>query len=451
MQQAPGSPKVFQVSDITREIRTVLELSFDDIWVVGELSNFKRHSSGHIYFSLQDQGASLSAAFFRQANRFLNFFPKDGDQVLVHGRIGVYEPRGSYQIIVDRMEPAGAGARKAMLEALKAKLAAEGLFDPDRKRALPPFPHVIGVATSPTGAVIRDILNVTRRRFPNVHILLAPCRVQGEGAAEEVAEAVRRLNRDGRPEVLIVGRGGGSAEDLWTFNEEIVCRAIAASKIPVVSAVGHETDTTLADMVADLRAPTPSAAAELVVQNQAELLGGVYELGDRLAWAMRRSLQTRRDQTDQLRERLRDPKSRLLEQAQRVDELRARLESGFRWSFDRRRQQVDALAVRLRDRSPAKQLEHGRLAVDRLEAGLRGAMELGLAGSRARLEREAGRLDAMSPLGVLGRGYAIAFKADGKAVRSAAEVAVGDTVDVRVHQGKLRTRVEAAWPDSEPS
>lgn len=448
MQQAPGTPKIFQVSDITREIKTVLELSFDDIWVVGELSNFKRHSSGHIYFSLQDSGASLSAAFFRQANRFLNFFPKDGDAVLVHGRIGVYEPRGSYQIIVDRMEPAGAGARKAQLEARKAKFAAEGLFDPDRKRPLPAFPKVIGVATSPTGAVIRDILNVTRRRFPNVHILLAPCRVQGEGAAEEVAEAIRLLNQDGRPEVLIVGRGGGSAEDLWTFNEEVVCRAIAGSKIPVVSAVGHETDTTLADMVADLRAPTPSAAAELVVRNQAELLGGVYDLTDRLAQVMRFDLAARRTELMNLKDRLRDPKSRLLEQAQRVDELAARLESAWRWGASRRLQQADNLAVRLRDRSPQKSLEKNRLAVDRLAAQLRASLGLMQSNWRARLERDAGRLDALSPLGVLSRGYAIAFTADGKVVRTAADAQPGDRVDVRLHQGKLRTRVEETWPDS---
>lgn len=449
MQQAPGTPKIFQVSDITREIKTVLELSFDDVWVVGELSNFKRHSSGHIYFSLQDSGASLSAAFFRQANRFLSFFPKDGDAVLVHGRIGVYEPRGSYQIIVDRMEPAGAGARKAQLEARKAKFAAEGLFDPDRKRPLPQFPKVIGIATSPTGAVIRDILNVTRRRFPNVHILLAPCRVQGEGAAEEVAEAIRLPNKDGRPEVLIVGRGGGSAEDLWTFNEEVVCRAIVASKIPVVSAVGHETDTTLADMVADLRAPTPSAAAELVVQNQAELLGGVYELTDRLQQLIRFEVGRHHDLLAGLRDRLRDPKSRLLEQAQRVDELAARLESAWRWGASRRAQQVDTLAVRLRDRSPQKLLERNRLAVERLAADLRTRMDALQTARRALVEREAGRLDALSPLGVLGRGYAIAFTADGKVVRTAADAKPGDRVDVRLHRGKMRTRVEETWPDSE--
>jgi exodeoxyribonuclease VII large subunit len=439
--------KVFRVSDITREIRTVLEVTFDELWIGGEISNFKRHSSGHIYFTLKDENAAISGAFFRQWNRFLSFAPNDGDAVLIHGRISVYEPRGSYQIIVDRMEPAGEGARKVQLEALKAKLAAEGLFDPDRKRPLPAFPKVIGVATSPTGAVIRDILNVTRRRFPNVHILLAPCRVQGEGADQEIARAIRDLNRDGRPDVLIVGRGGGSMEDLWSFNEEIVCRAIAKSKIPVVSAVGHETDTTLADMVADLRAPTPSAAAELVVQNQAELLARVQEAGVRLAWSIRRELQAYTQTVDMLRERLRDPKQRLQEQAQRIDELNVRIESAMRWTLQRQLREVQTAQLRLRENNPRKALEKKRLQVDRLAASLAGSISVLRTQWRGRLEREVGRLHALSPLGVLGRGYAITFDESGRVLDDAARVQPGDQVSIRLHKGKLKTRVEETWPE----
>ncbi len=444
---AASSPKVFEVGELTREIRGVLEVTFDDVWVSGEISNFKHHSSGHIYFTLKDERAALSAAFFRQWNRMLRFVPREGDQVLVHGRISVYEPRGSYQILVDRMEPAGEGVRKLQLERLKAKLAAEGLFDPDRKRPLPPFPACIGVATSPNGAAIRDILSVTRRRFPNVRIVIAPCRVQGDGAAAEIAAAVRGLNRYGGCDVIIVGRGGGAIEDLWAFNEEPVCRAIAASKVPVVSAVGHETDTTLADMVADLRAPTPSAAAEIVVGNQADLREGILDAEERIVRAFERMLSERRERLAGLRVRLRDPKSRLQEKAQRVDELLARLESAWGWAATRRRREVETLAQRLREQSPRKSLARRRVEVQRLADALGSAARLRQVELRGRLEREAARLEAMSPLAVLGRGYAIAFDESGAAVRDAAVLREGARVEVRVNQGRFQGRVEKTWSE----
>ena len=432
----------FQVWQITREIRSVLEVTFDDVWVVGEISNYKHHSSGHIYFTLQDERASLSAAFFRQWNRFRSFEPRNGDAVVVHGRIGVYEPRGSYQIIVDRIEPAGEGARKAQLEKLKARFAAEGLFDPERKRPLPAFPRTIGVVTSSNGAALRDILSVTRRRFPNVHILVASCKVQGDGSGAEIVSAIERLNRDGRADVLIVGRGGGAAEDLWSFNEEAVCRAMATSAIPVVSAVGHETDTTLADMVADLRAPTPSAAAEVVSQNQAEWLEAVREAWVRLERHMTRVLRERARHVTDLRRRLRDPKTYLDERGQRVDELMTRLESAWRWKSRSHVRELEMLHRRLQEQSPRKSLERRRQAVRQLTSALRAAARVRHSDLRGRLGRETARLDALSPLGVLNRGYAIAFDEHGHAIRDAAQAKPGDRVDVRVHKGKFTARVE---------
>jgi exodeoxyribonuclease VII large subunit len=443
--QAPTPTRVFDVYEITREIRGVLEVTFDDIWVSGELSNFKKHSSGHIYFSLKDDRATLPAAFFKQWNRYLKFIPKDGDQVVVHGRIGVYEPRGAYQLLVDRIEPAGAGARKAQLEQLKARLGAEGLFDVDRKRPLPEFPACIGVATSANGAALRDILTVTRRRFPNVRILIAPCRVQGDGAGAEIAAAIERLSRSGLCDVMIVGRGGGAAEDLWAFNEEPVCRAIAASAVPVVSAVGHETDTTLADLVADLRAPTPSAAAELVVANQADLLRAVDERLARLGRLMTRRLGEEARRVETLRLRLRGPKAQLLERAQRTDELTVRMESAWRWIAAGRRRDLDNLELRLREQSPRKSLARRKQSVEQLRAALRSAAQLRQSALRGRFEREVARLEALSPLGVLSRGYAIAFTADGKVVRDAGALKVGEQIEVKVQTGRFQTKVEKTW------
>lgn len=444
---SPAAPRVYEVAELTNEIRSVLEVTFDEVWVCGEVRNFKRHSSGHIYFSLHDDRASLAAAFFRQWNRFLAFDPRDGDQVIVHGRLSVYEPRGSYQILVDRMEPAGDGLRKLQLEALKARLATEGLFDPARKRPIPLFPRCIGVATSPTGAVIRDILTVTRRMFPNVHILVAPCRVQGEGAAKEVAQAIARLNCDGRPDVLIVGRGGGSAEDLWTFNEEIVCRAIAASAIPVISAVGHETDTTLADLVADLRAATPSAAAAIIVGPLAQRLDDLKTWRERLERAIRRVLNDDRAIFASLRERLRDPRARLVERVQRVHELRARLSSVLRWRLQKQLAVVREAEGRLREVSPQKRLAHRRLKIEALTNRLGASIQMRKAAWRTRLEREIGRLDALSPLAVLSRGYAIVFGPTGMALRQASEASLGDRIVARLNRGRLIGRVEEVIPE----
>ena len=293
--------KIYTVSELSQEIKGLFEKQFPDVWVTGEVSNFRAASSGNLYFTLKDASAQLRAVCFRNLARYLKFKPQDGISVIARGRLSVYEARGEYQLYVEYLEPAGLGALQLAFEQLKQKLAAEGLFDPARKRPLPMLPRAVGVVTSPTGAVIRDIVRILRRRFPNLNIMLYPVKVQGEGAAEEIVEGIEYFNRHRLADVLIVARGGGSLEDLWAFNEEVVARAIAGSKMPVISAVGHETDFTIADFVADLRAPTPSAAAELVVHRRQDF---VDELGDRarrMSQILRLKLSEARQQLTALR------------------------------------------------------------------------------------------------------------------------------------------------------
>lgn len=338
------SPKIFTVSELTRNIRTLLEGQFPEAWVSGEVSNFRPHSSGHFYFSLKDDKAYLNAVMFRGANSKLAFKMEDGLEVICHGRISVYEARGQYQIVVDHIEPKGIGALQLAFEQLKKKLQAEGLFDPARKKSLPFLPRKIGVVTSPTGAAIRDILNILGRRFPSVDLLLVPVPVQGEGAAEAIAQAIRLLNEREDMDVMIVGRGGGSTEDLWAFNEEIVARAIFASKIPIVSAVGHEIDFTIADFVADVRAPTPSAAAELVVPNRSDLLSQVSKLKRRLFQGVQQDFPN---------------------WFQRVDDWRSRLEFVWGVGWDKRDQLLKKLVSNLDHLSPLHILAKGYSVVQK--------------------------------------------------------------------------------------
>ena len=300
----PQKPKIFSVSELTKQIRSLLENNFAEVWIAGEISNFRSPGSGHFYFTLKDDQAQLSAVMFRGANARLPFKIEDGQEVICHGRVTVYESRGQYQIVVDHCDPKGIGALQLAFEQLKKKLQTEGLFDAARKKPLPFLPKNIGVVTSPTGAAIRDILNILQRRFPGIEVLLVPVKVQGVGAAEEIAEAIRLLNEQGEVDVMIVGRGGGSMEDLWAFNEEAVARAIFASKIPVLSAVGHEIDFTIADFVADVRAPTPSAAAELAVPRKEDLAAAIQNMRQRLAQAIVKDFPQRMMQMDGLRERL---------------------------------------------------------------------------------------------------------------------------------------------------
>lgn len=442
---------IHSVSDITRHIKLNLERTFNNLWVEAELSNVKRPSSGHLYFTLKDDKAQLPAVMFRGKARHLRFRPDDGTAVLVWGHITVYEPRGAYQIMVERMEPRGKGALQLAFEQLKERLAKEGLFDEERKKSLPLLPRRLGIVTSPSGAAIRDMCQVLHRRYPNLEVLVYPAQVQGDLARAEIAKGVQVLNRLGGIDVIIVARGGGSLEDLWPFNEESVARAIAASAIPVVSAVGHEVDFTIADFVADVRAPTPSAAAEMVVQRKEHFREHVAMLFGRLDKGVRF--------------RFRELGNRLERVA--THQVFAAVGHGV----ERRGQQVDEASLRIRasmDRRLAalsKQLEENarRLGAQRLDLRLGKAAE-GLTGLRGRLDAAelaqranarqslasvTAKLDALSPLAVLGRGYSLTWTAQGKLLRRAADVSVGDAVRVDLHEGRLDCRVESATEPDE--
>ncbi len=390
--------RVFTVAELNAQVHELLEASFAELWVEGEISNCKAYPSGHTYLTLKDDKAQVRAVLFKGASFGVKFKFQDGLKVLVRGRVTSYEPRGELQLVIQAAEPRDKGALQLALEQLKAKLQAEGLFDEARKKPLPPYPDSVGVVTSGQGAAVRDIINVLSRRWPGLDIRVWPVKVQGPGAAEEIAEAVRGFNElSPDTDVLLVGRGGGSIEDLWAFNEEPVARAIAASRIPVVSCVGHETDWTIADFVADLRAPTPSAAAELVVTEKAALRDRVFEHADAMAQNLRDRLEAlgRRLAYAAAHPLLQDPRRLWEQRAQRVDELSARLPEGARRLLER----------------------------------------LGL-----RLGATAGRLDAISPLKVLGRGYAIATR-DGKIITKAGQVKTGDDIRVRLHEGELSCEV----------
>lgn len=440
--------RALSVSELNRMARRLLEGDLPAVWISGEVSNLARPASGHWYLTLKDEQAQVRCVMFRGANRGVRFTPANGQTVLGHGRVSLYEPRGDFQLILEHLEPAGDGLLRQRLEALIARLTAEGLFAPERKRPLPALPRCIGVITSPTGAAIRDVLNVLRRRFAAVPVVLYPVAVQGEGAKHEIVAALQTAAARAECDVLIVARGGGSLEDLWAFNEEIVARAIAASPIPVVSGVGHEIDVTLADLAADLRAPTPSGAAELVVPDSSEWARRVERLAARSQAAVRRRLLAEQRQLATITARLRraDPGYRLRQSAQRLDELGQRLRRSLA-----RRLQVDALRWqglerRLHRASPALRVAVTR---DRLQAG-RARLTLAL---RARLRATgltlagvAGRLNAVSPLQTLERGYAIVLAADGTVVRDAGALRRGDAVTARLARGSVTATVVEVLP-----
>ena len=362
-------PKHLTVSELTTQIRGVVEPALGDVWVQGEVSNFRPAASGHIYFSLKDQNATISAAVFGWGARKRKFELKDGMQVLCHGRVTVYPPRGSYQITVDHVEPLGAGALQIAFEQLKAKLAGEGLFDAARKRRLPAFPMRIAVVTSPSGAAIQDMLNILTRRAPHVRVTIIPAVVQGDHAPEQIIRGLELANQHSLGDIVVLARGGGSIEDLWCFNDEKLARAIAASKLPVVSAVGHEIDFTISDFVADLRAPTPSAAAEIVTGHWVDSISKVREAQSRVLQAIQRDLNTRKTLLSHIAARVVSPKDRLREQAQRCDELSMRLERAFRVRLERRRSLLEQLMGKLDALSPLKVLERGYALVREDQGG----------------------------------------------------------------------------------
>jgi exodeoxyribonuclease VII large subunit len=401
---ATGKPKAWTVTQITRCIKDCVEKSVGYVWVEGEISNFKAYSSGHCYFTMKDDGAQLPCVLWRAAAERLAFMPEDGAKVLAQGRVSVYEPRGQYQLVVERMEPLGAGALSVAFEQLKKKLAAEGLFDAERKRPIPRFPRCIGIVTSPTGAAIQDLLKVIFNRWP-ADIVIAGARVQGDGAAAEIVAAIQRIHRlrGDRPEVLIVGRGGGSLEDLWAFNEEPVARAIAASKIPTISAVGHEVDFTIADFVADVRAATPSHAGEMVVPLYSEC-------------------------------------------RERLEGLRALLPAALLRRVDVARERLNAIDQSYALRHPEGRIAGLRQRLDDLSARLIPSGERRLCAARESVAGMAGRLESLSPLKVLERGYSVTLNADGALVKSIRDVKPGDLLRTRIGDGTIKSRVEKSEP-----
>lgn len=436
---------IYSVGDITRHIKLELERTFANLWIEGELSNVKRHSSGHMYFTLKDDKAQLPAVMFRGSARHLRFRPEDGTAVLAWGHITVYEPRGAYQIQVERMEPRGKGALQLAFEQLKEKLAKEGLFAEKRKKPLPLLPQRIGIVTSPSGAALRDLCRVLHRRFPNVAVVVYPAQVQGELAASEISKGVQVLNRLGGFDAIIVARGGGSIEDLWPFNEESVARAIAASAIPVVSAVGHETDFTIADFVADVRAATPSAAAEVVVQRKQDVVERVAMLQGRLRKSVTFSLRHSADRVERGADHRAFAAVRhaIERRGQRVDEAGSKARALLDRRLMTHAKRLDAMKRRLEAQRVDQKLAKARAALSRLRTRL-DAAELS---RRAKAERQlgsiAGKLDALSPLAVLGRGYSLTWTAQGKLLRHAADISVGESVRVELHEGQLDCRVEA--------
>jgi len=435
-------PLLLTVSQLNRQAKTLLESHFDFVWVEGEVSNFVKPSSGHWYFSLKDGAAQVRCAMFSTRNQRVKFTPANGDAIRLRCRVSLYEGRGEFQLIVEHLEHAGAGALQAAFEKLKTKLLAEGLFDPARKQALPASVSQLGVITSPTGAAIHDILTVLRRRCPTIAVFLLPVAVQGEGAAAQIASAIERANRWQREgkihlDALIVGRGGGSLEDLWAFNEEIVARAIAASDLPIVSAVGHEVDFSIADMVADFRAPTPSAAAELLSPDQREWLQRLQAAEKTLVRLIQRKLADATTRLSHLRQRLKHPGTQLREQAQRLDDLEQRLLLAQKNLLLRHHSKLDLLESQLMARSPLPKLQQLQRDIRQWRQRLDAAMHQRLQQSADRLAHLGQMLDSLSPLGTLQRGYAIVTDSSGKVIRDAREVAVGDEVAARLAHGQL--------------
>ncbi len=436
--------KVWTVSELNARIRELLSAAFTNIWIEGEISNFREAQSGHLYFTLKDQNAQVRCVCFRQNAMRLRFRPEDGLHMRIRGSISVYDLRGEYQIYVDHIEPVGLGALQLAFEQLKKKLEAEGLFDPARKRPLPMLPRRIGVITSPAAAALRDILRILKRRFPNARVLLYPVKVQGDGAAEEIVKAFQFFTARNAADVVILARGGGSIEDLWPFNEEKVARAIAACTIPVVSAVGHETDFTIADFVADVRASTPSAAAEIVIRERESFDKHIVELHRKLSDAIRYLIldQRHRLQTLMADRAFRRPEDLLREYRQRTDELSQRMAESLRGRLELLRTRFTDARARMASFDLRARLETMRLRTEHRAGELRLRIERMLVAKRKQFERLMLQLDERSPLKVLDRGYAIIYDSAGNPVRAASDVAVGDEVNMRLSRGRLWAEIK---------
>ena len=437
---------ILTVSELTQKVKTCLEADFAEVWVEGEISNLRRPSSGHSYLTLKDEKSQIRAVIFRFMGRYLKFEPQDGMLVVCRGKMSVYEPRGEYQLILDYMEPKGVGALQLAFEQLKERLAREGLFAAHHKKPLPYLPRKIGIVTSPTGAAIKDLLNVIGRRFPTLSILISPVKVQGEGSAQEITQAIDGLNLLDDIDLIIVTRGGGSLEDLWSFNEECVARAIYRSAIPVVSAVGHEIDFTIADFVADLRAPTPSAAGELVVRDKGDLLNFIDSLSDRLRNRILQILEGEKKQAQQVMKRLPDLRFRLSDLQLRVDDLKTRLAPRLKNVLRLQKEMLKGSIVRLSLGNPESMIQDYSKRVLLYEKTLTDRIQFVLRETRQKLESAAGQLDSLSPLRVLERGYSITrLLPSRQVVKESTMVAREDRVNVVLGKGTIDCKVEKVY------
>ena len=450
MKQKESTPQIYSVSEITGDVKSILESAFDSIWIEGEISNLRIPGSQHAYFILKDNHSQIRCVLFKGFRAGLKFQPDDGDHVLLFGRVTVYESRGDYQVIVEHIEPKGLGALQKAFEKLKARLLQEGLFSEDMKKSIPQFPWRVGVVTSATGAAIRDIINIIQRRNPKVSILIYPVKVQGEGSAEEISDAIQQMNKVSGLDVLIVGRGGGSIEDLWAFNEEIVARAISKSTLPVVSAVGHEIDFTIADFVADLRAPTPSAAAELVVPMLEDQVKKLNMMTEQLLVFLQNKIQKYGDLLKRLMGRrfFKDPMHIMQPQVQHLDDLNNRLFRGLDQWVLVQQQKLSGMIQQLVQLTPAKNIR--QLGEKRT---LFHHLLVQNVHSRMRFNREQfggvlKNLNALSPLAILDRGYSIT-NFQGKALTHSERMTVGDSIKIRLAKGQLRCTVDEIIPSQE--
>jgi exodeoxyribonuclease VII large subunit len=439
---APGR-SIYTVSRLNQEVRTLLERGLGVLWVEGELSNFSQPSSGHWYFSLKDRESQVRCAMFRLKNAALGFTPKAGQHVIARGRVSLYEPRGEYQLIVDHLEEAGLGALQREFERLKAKLAAEGLLASERKRSLPRFPRRIGIVTSPSGAAVRDVLNILARRFPPAAVLVYPTAVQGAAAAPAIVQALQLASARAECDVLILARGGGSLEDLWAFNDERVARAICACAVPVVAGIGHEIDFTIADFAADVRAPTPSGAAELVAPDKLECLEALSRMAARMNACMRRELRAVSSRFANVGMRLKQahPGMRLVHQAQRLDDLEQRLTGAARAVLHTGRHRLNDAFTTLLQQSPERLVREYRRRQEGLDSRLHRAMKEYLSRRSHRVELANRTLHAAGPEATLARGFAVVTRADGTLVTDARSVPLGEAIEARLASGFLQARV----------
>jgi exodeoxyribonuclease VII large subunit len=442
--QAPGR-RIWRVADLVSAVRTTVERGYTDVWVEGEISKFRPSESGHLYFTLKDGDAQLRIVMFRSQARLLRFRPESGMQVMARGRVTIYDARGELQLSAEFLEPVGAGALQLAFEQLKARLAQEGLFDATRRKPIPPLPRRIGIVTSPRGAALQDMLNILARRHENAGILIYPAQVQGETAATEVTAGIRYFNRAKSVDVIIVARGGGSLEDLAAFNDEALARTISASTLPVISAVGHETDFTIADFVADLRAPTPSAAAELVIESKHQLAEHLAHLQQRLDRATRYRLLMARTRLQELAQhgafaRIRDL---MVQRAQRLDDVAHRLAANYRALMHDYHRRLDVAAARVRHFDFRRSLAVNRSRLERVSESMARAFRTRLAGHAAQMEKLAAQLNALSPVKILERGYALVFDAEGVLVKDAGQLAAGAEITARVARGSFTAEVKS--------